>query len=256
MKLTRKQRKIRGEIEDWLVGKIKLPVDYVMGNYFPFWDATLLGEFYTPSVMAQWVADNTFFAAGAKVLDPCAGIGSLLCPLMDQGYQLEAIELSHEAAQVLRRLFPALDARHADAFDHMERIEGTADFVLMNPPFGALSGLDTAREICQSGAKLSQHLFLELAVRALKYQGTGVIIGPASLMDRIPKKARSWFEDNMAMEHQHKNLPGEFELTKIKVDAFHIRRISMHEPAPIFSRTGAIPTHLNEPLRGEQLALF
>lgn len=254
MKITRRQRKIRGEIEDWLAGKIDLPVDYVLANYFPFWDAALLGEFHTPPVMAQWVADNIFLAAGAKVLDPCAGIGSLLWPFMemDRNYQLEAIELSSEAAQVLQRLFPALDARHADAFDHMERIEGTADFVLMNPPFGALSGADTAREVCQSGAQASQLLFLELAVRALRYQGTGMIIGPANLLDSIPKKARSWFEDNMAMEHQYKNLPGEFALTKVKVDAFHIRRISMPpEPAPVFSAEA--PTTL---LSGEQLALF
>ncbi len=256
MKLTRKQREIRGKIEGWLAGEIDLSIEYVLENYFPFWDGTLLGEFHTPPVMAQWVSDNISFADGSRILDPCAGIGSLLWPLMNRGYRLEAIELSQEADQVLRRLFPSLDVLHADAFDHMERIEGTADSVLMNPPFGAaVASLDVAREICRSGVKLSQHLFLELAVRALKYNGTGVIIGPYNLIDRIPKKAKIWFEEHMTLEHQHKNLPGEFLHTKILVDAFCIRRISMPEPEPILSRT-AMPSLLNEFLSGEQLALF
>lgn len=222
-RLTKKEKRERIQVEEWLRGDRDLEPDFVKENYMPNCDPSELGEFYTPLEMASFAASLVVWENGI-ILDPCAGIGTLLEPFA--GYERTAFELSNEPCKVANRLYPDLNCEHADVFDRLHQIEGKYDYVVMNPPFGASVGQMKAMEICQSGATLSQHTFLELAVRALVYGGEAIILGPYNLIDRIPKGAKKWFENNMEVVGQHDNLPGQFKLTKVTVSAFVVTRIS------------------------------
>jgi len=86
-------------------------------------------------------------------------------------------------------------------------------------------GLNDARSRSLSGAKRGEHLFLELALRALKPDGQALIIAPENLIVGLPKGAAKFFAAHGAAETQLP-LPGKFALTNIAVWAFVIRRIA------------------------------
>lgn len=226
-KMTKPQRKMRSTIESWLRGEAELTPDEVRNKYIPSWDPVPMGEFYTPPSMVQQAHSLLFFPQGARILDPCAGIGALVKPFAeahsDWKYEVVAYELQYEAAQVLGRLYPNIKSDHADVFDRLPEIEGKFDYVVMNPPFGALAGQESAAAQCASGSTRSEHRFLELAVRALRAGGLAIVIAPPVFMGNFPRKAQEWFDERMSVE-THQPLKGKFQSTSISVEAFVIHR--------------------------------
>lgn len=226
-KMTKAQRKLRGQIDMWLKGEMELNPDEVRGKYISTWDPIPMGEFYTPPEIVDQAERLLFYPQGSEVLDPCAGIGAMIKPFLEAHeswrYNITAYELSDEAAGILKRLYPDLNAHHADVFDRLGEIEGKFNFVMMNPPFGAVAGQQAAAEKCVSGVTRSEHRFLELAVRALCPGGLAIIIAPPEFINSIPKKARSWFDDRMFVETSLR-LDGKFRFTNIVVAAFVIHR--------------------------------
>jgi len=114
----------------------------------------------------------------------------------------------------------------------LDQIEGQYDYVVMNPPFNIKWATYEAQSVSVSGATKSEHLFLELAVRALKPGGQAAVIAPHNLFDKLPRAAQSWFEKRLSLEAQFGPLPGEFELTKIKVHGFIFTRLA-ETPPPV-----------------------
>ncbi len=230
-RMTKAERKNHALIDRWLAGEVEVEVeldtDFVLKNYIPTYDPFPMGEFYTSPKMADHALSLLFYTQGSLVLDPCAGIGAMSRFFADAHsdwqYQLDTYELSHDAYRVYERLYPDVNSTYGDAFDHWDKFVGQYNYVVMNPPFGAVSGMETAEEVCVSGATRSEHCFLELATRAIAPGGHIIAIAPPSLMDSLPEKAKRWFNDRLFVEYQSQ-LEGKFKQTGIVVDVFVIYR--------------------------------
>ena len=238
---TKAQRKWNDRIEAWLKGepfkenaraKPEVPtlgVREILDNFYPP-DPTGSAQFFTPPEMAQAAFDYgaTFIGRGHRVLDPCAGIGHLFYPWT---WQCEADDITFDAYEVDKGcvelgqvLFPGVNWQWAIPFDHLAEIEGQYDFVFCNPPFNIRRGMMLGEEMSQGRARKSEHIFLELCVRALKPEGQAVMFGPYNYMDKLPKKMRAWFDERAVVDYTWGPLPGEFALTKIQLHAYYITR--------------------------------
>ena len=214
-----------------------LTTEQVLDGWMPSWDPRETGQFFTPLEMGEYAVSRAApFEEGARVLEPCSGIGHLVYHLAGWGVNTDAYELSRECVEIGQKLCPFAAWQQADPFDHLDRLEGRYDYVLMNPPYNTTWGTYRAGEVCVSGAGKSEHLFMELATRALKVGGLALVIAPYNLVDRMPKKMRAWFDRRMALEWDMGELPGEFKLTKVRVHGFVFSRLAEpedREPVPV-----------------------
>lgn len=241
-KLTKKQRKDRDRILAWLEGKEfrensrAKPVipDLSIGEVLEFYvppDVTGAGQFFTPLEMSRkllsYMDYPRFNGNGVKILDPCAGIGHLLFPLADRtiGWELVAYEIEEECVKIGKRLFPQVQWNWEIPFDFVEKLECQFDYVVMNPPFNTRRGIYPGQEMCQGRCSKSEHVFLELAIRACKPGGQIGVIAPYNYCDRFPKELRRWLEGRAEMVCDLGELPGEFALSSISVHGFIFKRL-------------------------------
>jgi SAM-dependent methyltransferase len=250
VKLTKVQLKNQERIEAWLKGvpfrensRDKHPqvpdlnLEDVLEQFCPP-DIRGAGQFYTPLDMASQALSYIAPFDGARILDPCCGIGNLLYPFLpDAGrIHVDAYELERECVEVGRKLFPWAHWRHAIPFDHLDELEGRYDFVVMNPPFGTVRGMVPGENMSQGRAKRSEHIFTELAVRALKSGGQAVMIVPSQGVYRpafhnlMPKKMAEWFGKRATVVYHDTGLPGEFQFTHINVEALVFERTNYDVP--------------------------
>lgn len=236
-KLTKKQWRNRERVLAWLNDEEfkensraepavpNLSLGEVLEFYVPP-DVTGAGQFFTPAEMSEELAGVLPILNNSeiKVLDPCAGIGHLLWPWADMSCQLVAYELERECVEIGKRLFPSVEWHGEIPFDCLDQIEGQFDFVVMNPPFNTRRGMDPGVRMCEGRCTKSEHVFLELAVRACKPDGQIGVIAPFNYWERIPKKLRAWLEDKVILEHRMGELPGKFEMSNIKVHGYIIGR--------------------------------
>jgi hypothetical protein len=246
IKLTKRQRKDRDRIEAWLKGEPfrensrakpaipELTREQVFETYVPG-NISDGGQFFTPEEMADYVIDYYGIRwAQGKLLDPCAGIGHLLLPFDDydgetaippENLEIDAWEIDRECVEVGKKLFPWVNWHSGIPFDSIEEIEGQYDYVVMNPPYSTKWGLYGAETVTEGRWRKSEHLFLELAIRALKEGGQLVVIAPYNFTQKIPKSGRDWFAKHATVENTtYQELPGEFRFTKVRVFGYLIRK--------------------------------
>ncbi len=254
-RMTKRQRKWNDRIEAWLKGNLfkenarakpEVPVlgmREILDNFYPP-DPTGSAQFFTPPEMAQAAFDYgaVLISPGQRVLDPCAGIGHLLYPWLWHAevgdVTFDAYEIDRGCVELGQMLFPDVNWRWEIPFDRLEDIEGQYDYVFCNPPFNTRRGMMSGEEMSNGKAKKSEHLFLELCIRALKSEGGAVMFGPYNYIDRLPRKMRDWFDERATVDLTWGPLPGEFALTKIQLHAYYITRRE-YEEETVPTRTGA-----------------
>ena len=245
IRLSKRQLTERDRVLAWLENKpfttsarskpvvpVLTPVQ-VREKYAPL-DPQSTGQFFTPDSMTeQFLAriEDTGLILDGSILEPCAGLGSLIAPLEDKGLKVTAYELDQTCAKIGERLAPWATWVQDNPFDHMVEIEGQFDWVIANPPFGTRWGLYSAEQVCKSGATRSEHMFLELTLRALKPGGYAAFIAPQTFQSTGTKKFRQWLQENGAIINEDGfPLNGEFALTKINVCLFLIERLGVAIP--------------------------
>lgn len=244
-KLTKRQWKDRERILAWLEGKEfrensrakpavpDLSVGEVLEFYIPP-DVTGSAQFFTPAEMSEALMSYMnipFYDDNISILDPCAGIGHLLWPIArDTNHGIVAYEIEQECVKIGQWLFPKVEWHWEIPFDHLVEIEGTFDFVVMNPPFNVTRGMALGWEMCEGRCTKSEHVFLELAVRACKPGGQIGVIAPWNFWKRLPKKLRAWLEDKVTLECETGQLPGKFEMSSITVHGYIFRKHEPEEP--------------------------
>jgi len=221
-KMTKRQRKDRDRILAWLNDEpfqetsrsepavpVLAEVD-VLEQYIPP-DITGVGQYFTPLEMAEHLVSYLEWDDGFRVLDPCAGVGHLLYPLVDTSVELVAYELEEECVQIGQRLFPEVEWHWKIPFDCLKDIEGQFSCVLLNPPFGnTRRGMAPGDRMCEGRCSKGEHIFFELAVRACLPGGQIAVIAPFNFVDRWPGAFREWCEFNVELELELGPLPGEF----------------------------------------------
>lgn len=227
IKLTKQQFKNRERIEAWLKGEPfpensrdkhpsvpNLSREDVFNQYTPLY-VQEQGAYMTPPVMASSLGRYINGTGGGDVLEPCAGIGNLVA-VVPGSWDVTAYELDQERYQIGSRLFPDAEWHHLSPFEHYDRLHSRFDLVLMNPPFNVVWATTDAIAVSKSGAKKSEHLFLDLAVNAMRPYGVGLFIAPFNYFEKLPKAPAKWVGERGIWKDLG-TLPGEFALTKIEV---------------------------------------
>ncbi|HEX3151224.1 MAG TPA: N-6 DNA methylase [Gemmataceae bacterium] len=87
--------------------------------------------FFTPTAVAERLADLAEVNAGHSCLEPSAGQGAIANVLRQRGCQVQCVELNSESVKELKRLdFPTVQADFL-TYDTSNRY----DRIIMNPPF-------------------------------------------------------------------------------------------------------------------------
>lgn len=257
VRLTKAQAKQRERVEAWINGipfkenaRDKNPqvpqftLEQLLEGYVPQ-DISGGAKFYTPLQMADDLFENfrqVFpIRRDAMVLEPCAGIGSLLYPLYNyvfddhSGDNVFAVELDKEAYEIGKRLFPSVNWINKSFYEC--DFSGMFDLVYMNPPFNILWATYEAAEVCSSGATSSEHYFLERAIHSLNKGGYALIIAPFNYLDKMPKAMKAWANNNFEVVRKFGQLEGVFQFTGVKVNGFLLQRVS----EPEYTRPNAKP---------------
>lgn len=98
---------------------------------------TIAGAFFTPIGLAR---DLSIEVSGKRIIDLCAGIGSLsfwcACRAWNEPPEIVCVEMNADYAEVGRKVLPEATWIVGSVFD-LPRDLGHFDFAIGNPPFGA-----------------------------------------------------------------------------------------------------------------------
>lgn len=261
VKLTKAQRKQRDRIDAWIKQEPfkenardkhpKVPEFTPMqlidpeNGYVPL-NISDGGKFYTPLDMGEYFWNYVLSTCPMpeRVLDPCAGIGNLVVwpyqytERIDQGiHRIDALELDQEAVEIGAKLFPTARWFNVSAYEHWNELQGKYDMVLMNPPFNITWATAGGDEMVRGRCKKSEHMFFELALRAVMPGGTIGIIAPYNYMDRMPKAMKEWRGQWMDGYDDLGVLPGKFKFTGVSVHGWIIHRNDEEMPQEIGEAT-------------------
>jgi protein-L-isoaspartate O-methyltransferase len=100
-----------------------------------------LAFYPTPAAVAEEALHSLYIRPGMKVLEPSAGTGGLVAPLVEKGCLVDAIEIHPERAAMLAgRNLPGVTVRCANFLGLTPRED--YDLVVMNPPFAGTHWMD------------------------------------------------------------------------------------------------------------------
>ncbi|VDC34038.1 DUF4942 domain-containing protein [Pseudogemmobacter humi] len=100
-----------------------------------------LAFYATPGTVAEEALRDLYLSPGNKVLEPSAGIGGLVAPLVEKGCMVDAIEIHPERAATLAgRNLPGVTVRCTNFLGLTPRED--YDLVVMNPPFAGTHWMD------------------------------------------------------------------------------------------------------------------
>ena len=103
---------------------------------------TVAGAFFTPPELARDMAFTTIGCGDGRIIDLCAGIGTLAYHYQHGGYakrDLVCVEINPEYVEVGKKLVPEAEWICANVFDVLEMGLGAFDWAISNPPFGAIN---------------------------------------------------------------------------------------------------------------------
>lgn len=101
--------------------------------------AKIDGFFPTPEAVVQRMIDKADIPAGARVLEPSAGIGSIL-DLLPESCDVVAVEINFSLCDILSK--KGYSARQGDFLDFNVSDDDRFDRIIMNPPFGRGQDID------------------------------------------------------------------------------------------------------------------
>lgn len=255
-KRTQPVRQINNQILTWVRGKDaggKPPsreflVKEVLESYVPP-DIRGLAQYFTAIETGKSALSRLRLRLSPehklRVIDPCAGIGHwpYLFSFMRDQLIFDAFEIEDECVEVGRGILPWINWFNRSSYTAMAEVEGRYDLGICNPPIGITRGGAIGKQVSQSRCSRSEHIFLELSIRALKAGGQLVILGPPLFLDNRPKALRRWMEERVILTDSFGPLPMPSSVS-IPLHAFY------------FTRKGAQPAGAEEipavPLRLEE----
>jgi hypothetical protein len=136
---------------------------------------------------------------------------------------LDAYEIEAECVEVGCKLFPWVNWSTGIPFIAIDALEGQYDLVLCNPPIGINRGVEPGKMMCNHRASRSEHLFLELSIRALKSGGQAVILGSANYLESCSARLRTWIQQQQVVIAPPLGpLPGSNRYSSLQLYAYYI----------------------------------
>lgn len=198
-KLARNARRIVTILERLNIAVLTAEHDYLGQLYEAFFRYTggnTIGQYFTPRHIATFMADMVEVAATDNVLDPACGSGGFLIAAMDRmvklhgakredvvhivaenlvGFESEPVTAALCVANMILRGDGSTGIFQSDSLASRDFPKGTADKVLMNPPFPH-KNTDTPAE-----------LFVDRALEGLKDGGLLAALLPSSILAKKDK---------------------------------------------------------------------
>lgn len=134
------------------------------------------GAFFTPYPLAM---DFAFDVGGPRVIDLCAGIGTLSRAVIDrntygeQKFDITCVEINPAYVDVGRKIVPEATWICADVFDVLSMDLGQFDTAISNPPFGRIKRGEGKKAPRYTGAEFEFHI-IDIAAH-LARSGTFII---------------------------------------------------------------------------------
>ena len=152
---------------------------------------------------------------GAKLLEPCAGRGALIKPIINVASQIDAIDIDAEHVRTLVSISAeSLCVQEGDFIDYfvggplMSRLSIARDYdaIVCNPPYGLRFSISYRKTIKkrfpQLYARESYGLFMVFGLNCLKEEGRFVFIIPNTfLTSRNHRSLRKFLRDNANITH-------------------------------------------------------
>ena len=102
---------------------------------------TCLAFYPTPAATVEELLSDLTIKAGTRVLEPSAGIGAIVRPVLNMGATVDAVEIHPDRAAALRGMaHPALKVHCANFLKVTPA--PVYDLILMNPPFSGTHFMD------------------------------------------------------------------------------------------------------------------
>ena len=152
---------------------------------------------------------------GAKVLEPCAGRGALIKPILKVASQIDAIDIDPEHVRTLVSISAeSLGIQEGDFIDYfvggplISRLSIARDYdaIVCNPPYGLRFSISYRKAIKKRFPELyareSYGLFMVFGLKCLKEGGRFVYIVPNTfLTSRNHRSLREFLRDNANVTH-------------------------------------------------------
>jgi SAM-dependent methyltransferase len=155
------------------------------------------GAFFTPPSVVSFVQDMLQIReARGAVLEPSCGGGSFLEGIAPE--RCTGIEWSADSCAVARACYPQARLIHSDAvtifpYDRRGDLDDSFDFCIGNPPFSVKTRWGGDITGGRVATIPSDHVFMEIAVRAVKPGGEIAMIVPDGLLsNRASLYLREW----------------------------------------------------------------
>ena len=153
--------------------------------------------------------------AGAKVLEPCAGRGAFIMPLLNKVARIDAIDIDSAHVRELNSIREKnLYVQEGDFIDYFVcgrltsplSIDADYDALICNPPYGLKFAIPYRKMIKAKYpdlyARESYGLFMVFGLRCLKNHGRFVFVVPDTfLTSRNHRPLRVFLRDNMNVTH-------------------------------------------------------
>ena len=200
--------------------------------YLILYLCVMIGQFFTPEIVAECMYKLSGAHAGERVIDPSCGDGSFL-RTAPKGLKLHACEIDPRYAAVARKIVARKCFVEGDALAALVENWGSYDLAIGNPPFSAQASLEKRPEVLQgydlgAGRKSQclEVLFLELFWKLVKPEGKIAIILPDGPLGNRPfAYVRDWFLHRAHVEAIISLPRGIFNGTTAKTNLLLARRL-------------------------------
>ena len=198
----------------------------VLGEYMPPWHALNgFAAHLTPAEMAEALVQRVaHLIPGAKILEPCAGIGHLIEAIRPHGPAgLQAWEWDGEMTAILSVLHPDITVQQANMWAAWQDQAAGFNLIIANAPFGDTAGRGTGRDLDFDG-KPAELLSIEAIVRMLKPGGTAALILPSMAFNNVRWGAMNrWLEGHEVTVEEFDLPQVPFAFTSASVRGFLLR---------------------------------
>ena len=184
----------------------------VLREYIPPWHAVngKAAHLTPPEMGRALVGQVAHLIPGARVLEPCAGIGHLIEEIGQYGpAEIHAWEWEAEMIAILPILHPEITAQQANMWAAWQEHEAAFDLIIANPPFGNTCGRGTGEGLEFNG-KMAEFLSIKAIVRLLKPSGTAALILPSMAFG-----GNRWGPMNRWLDEQGVSVTGDFRLPNV-----------------------------------------